>query len=291
MASNKNHKSGVTRPAAPTPPPAPPPQQQATRTMYPGMPGWSRLQQQQQQPPVNTINPANANQTPNQNNTPVQPGALSALTQMTDDQLAQLVNASKNVIMPNHLSDVDDQTQKFVYQAGLNELPQVLDAADFNKFMADNNISQRQLLARSVNPIKFKAMSTQFSYSAQQVADMMMYSRYNYIGGKVGGQRLGAGTYFDQNGGHSTGYGQHTVVAALNPKTTRAISTTRLRSEAQKFAQTHPKFAKAVGGFVSSSQKWTNNNMSIWALAMGYNVITEGSYHNVIDRSALVYRK
>ena len=287
MASNKSRNSGVTRPAAPTPPPAPP--QQATQTRFPGMQGMSVPQQQQ--PQVNTVNPANANQTPDPNNTPVQPGALTALSQMTDDQLAQLVRASKNAIMPNHLSDVDDQTQKFVYQAGLNEKPQVLDAADFNKFLSDNNISQRELLARSVNPIQFTAMNTRFSYTAKQVADMMMYSRYNYIGGKVGGQRLGAGTYFDQNGGHSTGYGQHTAVAALNPKTARIISTTRLRSEAQKFAQTHPKFAKAVGGFVGSTQRWTNNNMSIWALAMGYNVIQEGSYHNVIDRSALVYKK
>jgi hypothetical protein len=238
------------------------------------------------------MNPANANQTPTPQNTPVQPGALTALSQMTDDQLAQLVNASKNAITPNHLSDVDDQTQKFVYQAGLNELPQVMDAAAFNQFLSDNNIDQSQLLARSVNPISFSAMGTNFTYTAQQVADMMMYSRYNYIGGKVGGQKIGAGTYFDQNGGRATGYGQHTTVAALNPATARVINSSQLRSAAQTFARTHPKFARAVGGYVDSGTKWTNNNMSIWALAMGYNVITDGyGYHNVIDRSALVYRK
>ena len=277
MASNKTHNSGVTRPASPAPP-----QQQAT-------PQRNAMPQQQ---PVNTMNPANANQQPTQQNTPVQPGALTALSQMTDDDLAQLVNDSKNVIMPNHLSDVDDPTQKFVYQAGLNELPQVLDTADFNQFLSDNGISQSQLLARSVNPITFTAMATTFNYTAQQVADMMMYSRYNYIGGKVGGQKIGAGTYFDQNGGHSTGYGQHTVVAALNPATARIISSSQLRSAAQAFARTHPKFARAVGGYVDSGRQWTGNNMSIWALAMGYNVITDGyGYHNVIDRSALVYRK
>ena len=36
-----------------------------------------------------------------------------------------------------------------------------------------------------------------------------------------------------------------------------------------------------------------NNNMSVYALAMGYNVIKDSSsgYHNVIDRKALVYKK
>lgn len=279
MASNKTRNSGVTRPATPAPP-----QGQATPQSNPPP--------IQPQTPVNTMNPANANQTPTPQNTPVQPGALTALSQMTDDQLAQLVNASKNAITPNHLSDVDDQTQKFVYQAGLNELPQVMDAAAFNQFLSDNNIDQSQLLARSVNPISFSAMGTNFTYTAQQVADMMMYSRYNYIGGKVGGQKIGAGTYFDQNGGRATGYGQHTTVAALNPATARVINSSQLRSAAQTFARTHPKFARAVGGYVDSGTKWTNNNMSIWALAMGYNVITDGyGYHNVIDRSALVYRK
>lgn len=41
------------------------------------------------------------------------------------------------------------------------------------------------------------------------------------------------------------------------------------------------------------STTFHNNNMSIYALAMGYNVIKDSSsgYHNVIDRSALVYKR
>ena len=90
MASNKSHGSGVTRPASPVPP-----QVQATP---------QRNAMPQPQIPVNTMNPANANQTPNDQNTPLQPGAVTALTQMTDDELASLVNASKTAIMPNHLA-------------------------------------------------------------------------------------------------------------------------------------------------------------------------------------------
>lgn len=283
MASNKTHNSGVTRPATPASP-----QRQATPQSNPPP--------LQPQTPVNTMNPANANQTPNDQNTPVQPGALTNLSQMSDDDLAQLVNDSKNAIMPNHLADADDPTQKFVYQAGLNALPQVLDSASFQQFMQDNNISQAQVLARSVNPIQFNAMGVNFSYSAQNVADMMMYSKFNYIGGKHGGQAYGAGTYFAQTGGANTGYGGLTVNAVLNPATARVISDTQLARQAAAFAKTHPKFARAVGGYVSSGSKFRGNNMSIWALAMGYNVIYDGTnnsstYYNVIDRSALVYRK
>jgi len=242
------------------------------------------------------MNPANANQTPNGQNTPLQPGGVTSLTQMTDDDLADLVNASKSAIMPNHLADADDPTQKFVYQAGMNSLPQVLDATSFQQFMADNNIQQRQILARSVDPIQFQAMGVNFTYTAQNVADMMMYSKFNYIGGKHGGQAYGAGTYFAQTGGANTGYGGLTVNAVLDPSKARVISDTQLAQKARAFAQTHPKFAKAVGGYVSSGSKFKGNNMSIWALAMGYNVIYDGTnnsstYYNVIDRSALVYRK
>lgn len=279
MASNKTRSSGVTRPASTMPPQSPATQQGP-----------------QSQPPVNTMNPANANQTPNNQNTPLQPGGVTSLTQMTDDDLADLVNASKSAIMPNHLADADDPTQKFVYQAGMNSLPQVLDAASFQQFMADNNIQQRQILARSVDPIQFQAMGVNFSYTAQNVADMMMYSKFNYIGGKHGGQAYGAGTYFAQTGGANTGYGGLTVNAVLDPSKARVISDAQLAQKARAFAQTHPKFAKAVGGYVSSSSRFKGNNMSIWALAMGYNVIYDGTnnsstYYNVIDRSALVYRK
>ena len=140
-------------------------------------------------------------------------------------------------------------------------------------------------------PMTSVSISASFSLSLS-LSDMMKYSRLNYIGGKVNGQAYGAGTYFDRNGGVNTGYGSTTVVAVLNPKTAKTIDVTTLRSRARAFAASHPKFARAAGAF---NTRFNNNNMSIYALAMGYNVITDSktnpSYHNVIDRSALVYRK
>ena len=209
---------------------------------------------------------------------------LAQIASMTDDQLAQAVIDSRSVDMPNFLNDVPDQTQKFVYQVGLNGAPTVMDQQAFNQFMSDNNIPRSQIMSRSVNG--------NGPYSANNIADMFKYSEMNYIGGKVGGQMSGAGTYFDMNGGGSTGYGRGaTINAVLNPATARVIDYHALQRQASSFARSHPKFAAAVGTFRNGG----NSNASIYALAMGYNVISGGpvssTYRNIIDRSAVVVLK
>lgn len=234
---------------------------------------------------------SNTNQNNNDDGTPVVKGALTGLTQMTDDQLAQLFNASKNVDMPNHLSDADDMTQKFVYAVGLNEKPQVLDTAQFNKYLKDNNISRSDILARTTNSANYNVNGTNIKLTPDQTLQLIKDGSLNYIGGKHGGQLYGAGTYFDRNGGKPTGYGgsnSATMLAVLS-KNAKPISKSQLQAQTQTWVQSHPKFAKAVGSF-------SNKNASIYALAQGYNVITDGSgrnasYHNVIDRSAIVVRK
>lgn len=245
-------------------------------------------QNQPTQPQPNSI----AQQVPDDNNTPVVPDALANFSSMTDAQLAQVFLDSQKTAMPNNLDDVSDITQKFVFHNGLNDKPEVMDSAAFNQFMSDNNISQSQVLSRSINggALKTSAGGSR-NLSPQDVADMMMYSRLNYIGGKLGGQAYGAGTYFDMNGGGNTGYASgKTVHAVLNPKTAKVITDSSLRQKAQAFDKAHPQFAKATGGYSTS---FYNNNMSVYALVLGYNVIKEsgGSYHNIIDRKALVYQK
>lgn len=224
-----------------------------------------------------------ANQAPSPANTPVVPDAIGRLSQMSDDQLAQLVVNSRSVDMPNHLSDVDDATQKFVYAAGLNEKPQVLDTAAFNQYMAQNNIPQSQVLARSVNGANYTVNGTTIRLQPSQVTAMIKDGSLNYIGGKYGGQVHGAGTYFDMNGGRPTGYGGGATALAVLSKNARVVNESRLPAMAQTFAQNNPKFARAVG-------RYSNRTESIYALAMGYNVIRAGSYHNVLDRAALVMR-
>ena len=250
-----------------------------------------RLTPQQQPPQVQPLQPPQPQPdlTPSSDlQTATQATAtLAQIASMTDDQLAQAVIDSRSVDMPNFLNDIPDQTQKFVYQVGLNGAPQVMDQQQLDQFLQQNNIPRSQIMSRSV--------SGNGPYSAQQITDMFRYSELTYIGGKQGGQASGAGTYFDMNGGGNTGYGygrtSATMQAVYNPATARVIDFHRLRSQARSFAASHPKFAAAVGSFRAGG----NGNASIYALAMGYNAISGGpvssTYQNIIDRSAVVVLK
>ena len=239
--------------------------------------------------------PGVQNQPPTPQNTPVAPtgNIISQIQGMNDAQLAQLYTDSQKVSLPNHLNDASDVTQKFVFSIGMNDKPMVLDPASFQQFMSDNGIPQSQILSRSVNGgVLTSSAGNRTQLTSKDVIDMMLYSRLNYIGGKHGGQAYGAGTYLDMNGGGRTGYGNNTVSAVLNPATARVISDTQLSRMARAFDRSHPQFARATGGY-NSSYSGGRNNMSVYAIVLGYNVISDGagSYHNVIDRSALVYRQ
>lgn len=228
------------------------------------------------------------NQVPDANNTPAIPDVTGTLANMTDDQLAALMNQSKTIDMPNHLNDAVDATQKFVYASGANGMPTVLDDTQFSQFMKANNISQSDVMARSVGGADYTINNVHVHLSPDQITQMMKYSQLNYVGGKHGGNVYGSGTYFDKNGGRNTGYANGaTAIAVLNPKTAHVISKNTLQNQIPAWATKHPKFVAAVG------RKVTSDNISIYALAMGYNVIRSdyNDYHNVIDRSALVYRQ
>lgn len=262
-----------------------------------GRGGASILTRSRQQPQPRIIRATQAqpqqagpiqNQVPDDNNTPVTPDPLSQLQGMDDSQLAQLYRQSQRAQMPNHLDDVNDKTQKFIFTIGMNDRPTVVDSAGFTQFMQQNNIPQSQVLARSINSGKLTTTAgDKTSLSAQDVADMIKFSRLNYIGGKLGGQMYGAGTYFDMNGGSNTGYGGLTMRAVLNPATAHVITERQLRTQAAAFDRSHPLFRAATGGY---NENYHNNNMSIYATVLGYNVIKDstGSYHNIIDRKALV---
>lgn len=230
------------------------------------------------------------NQAPSSANTGVIDDILDNITNLDDDSLAKLYTDSQKINLPNHLNDARDVTQHFVYAIGMNGKPTILDNASFNKFMSDNNIPRSEILSRSVNGGTLTTSAgNSVKLTPQDVVDMMQKSAMNYVGGKHGGQAYGAGTYFDMNGGANTGYGGTTVNAVLNPQTARVISDSKLGAMARAFDKAHPKFAKATGGY---NTRFNNNNKSIYAIVMGYNVIaSNGGYHNVIDRTALVYRQ
>ena len=281
---------------APTPAPAPAPAPTATPAPRRSRPITSSAPTPAAAPapapaptPAPAANPVN-NSVPTAANTPVTPNAAAQFKKMSDAQLAQFYKQSQSVSMPNHLNDVHDVTQKFIFAAGMNSKPMVLDSTSFNQFLKQNGISRSEILSRSFNSGQLKTSAGgSTTLTPKDIADMLKYSRLNYIGGKIGGQAIGAGTYLDMNGGSRTGYGGYTVNAVLNPKTAKVISPSQLRAKARAFDRSHPQFARATGGY---NENFYNNNMSIYATILGYNVIgSKGGYHNVIDRVALVYEQ
>lgn len=224
----------------------------------------------------------------------------SKFAKMSDDQLARAVTSSKNVDMPDHIADVRNFTQQFVYENQLNSKPTVLDSKAFDSYIKTNNISDSQVLAREVDPISFTTRNNvKINYTSQDVADIFKAGDINYIGGKRGGSLYGYGSYFANVGiNGSTGYGssRKAVVRAVLSKDARCIKRDDINSEWSSFVSKRPKLKNAVSGAISN----IGDDYSVKALLMGYNVITSDTpargkyamdtYFNVLDRSAVVCR-
>ena len=227
------------------------------------------------------------------NAAPINNDALTALTDMTDAELASFYLQSQRVDLPNHLADRADPTQKFVYALGLNDKPDVRVGAAFDQYLADNGIPRSQVLVRGVSANSVTVNGVTLKLTAQQILNQTLYGQYNFIGGRYGGSAYGYGTYMAMVGaGNSSGYGNTRLEAVLSPNA-RVVGELNLYNQAHSFAKTHPQFAKAVGSI-------STTNSSIYALAMGYNVVVEGGthaprggsgdYYVIIDRKALVAR-
>lgn len=217
--------------------------------------------------------------------------SLAQIAQMDDTELLSLMQASRGVDMPNHLKDSPSFVQEFVYNAGLNDLPEVYDAQGFKQFLQDNNIKSADIMARVVGANAYTTTAgTRRKLSALQIHQMLATDPYNYIGGKKGGQALGAGAYFETNGGKNTGYGSGQTAqmnAVLNPKTARPINmySQQWATGWNRWSATHPQSAHFINRLNHGDK------LSMQALVQGYNVITDGTghgtYNNIIIRNAM----
>lgn len=246
-----------------------------------------------QQPNTQPTNPAQAS---NWVPTGVLNYSLSQLATLNDAQALKVLQAADGIDMPNHLADAPDATQELVFALGLNAPPTVMDSTQFSTFMKQNNIPQSQVMSRMVGGGRYNTTAgSQRQLTQKQIAQMWIADPYNYIGGKHGGQALGAGAYFDMNGGKNTGYGGGNATmytGVLNPKTAKVISTTQLARKASTWASSHPQADRKIRQMARKGPGWGNKTLSLLALMMGYNVITDGSgYYNVIDRSAMVIKQ
>ena len=126
---------------------------------------------------------------------------------MTDDEKADFIDANIKQGVPAHLAQND--FQKFVYNSGLNEKPDVVDDATLDKMTGTE-------LFRTVNNVY--DVKNDISYNADQIAKQVMSGRVTRVS-ENGGSAYGRGIYFANSYAESTGmYGNTTGNAFIGKK-------------------------------------------------------------------------
>jgi hypothetical protein len=200
---------------------------------------------------------------------------------MTDDEKADFISASIKNDVPDHLAKND--FQRFVYNSGLNEKPDVVDDATLDKmtgteiFRTVNNVYDRQ---------------NDISYTGDQIAKQVMAGRVTRVSDN-GGSVYGRGIYFADDYSSSASYGS---TRGDSKKT--AVMRGKLNNNA-KVVNYHTA-SQGVSREIASGSKLgrvlkradSDSRVSIYAMAKGYNVISSGhGYLNVLNRNAITMSK
>ena len=200
---------------------------------------------------------------------------------MSDDDKADVISNAVNQGVPDHLSQSD--FQKFIYNSGLNDKPDVVDDATLDSMNGTE-------LWRTVNNVYDR--QNDISYSADQIAKQIMAGRITRTSDN-GGSVYGRGIYFADNKSDSTLYGN----TRGNVKKTAQVRC-KLNSNAKTI-----NYYSAISGASSEVTKGTKlgkalkncdreSQASIYAMAKGYNVITSGhGYYNILNRNAVTMSK
>ena len=200
---------------------------------------------------------------------------------MDDDSKADVISNAVKQGVPDHLSQTD--FQKFIYNSGLNDKPDVVDDATLNKmngtelFRTVNNVYDRQ---------------NDISYSADQIAKQVMAGRVTRTSDN-GGSVYGRGIYFADNQRESSYYGNTRgnvkktaqIRCKLNGNA-KVINYNKASSGASQAIAKPTQFGRALAKCDRASQA------SIYAMAKGYNVLTSGhGYYNILNRNAVTMSK
>lgn len=200
---------------------------------------------------------------------------------MNDDDKADVISNAISQGVPAHLSQSD--FQKFVYNSGLNDKPDVVDDSTLNSmngtelFRTVNNVYDRQ---------------NDISYTAEQIAKQVMAGRVTRTSDN-GGSAYGRGIYFADSQRESSYYGN----TSGNVQKTAQIRC-KLNNNANVIS--HSKATQGVNAEIRSGSKLGkvlrkcdyDSQASIYAMAKGYNVITSGhGYYNVLNRNAVTMSK
>ena len=196
---------------------------------------------------------------------------------MTDDEKADFISANIKQGVPAHLAQND--FQKFIYNSGLNEKPDVVSDATLDTMTGTE-------IFRTVNNVYDS--KNDISYTADQIAKQVAAGRVTRVSDN-GGSVYGRGIYFASGYSSSTSYGN----SSGNVKKT-AVIRGKLNSNAKVID-----YSSANKGALSEISKGTklgkvlskcdrDSRSSIYAMSKGYNVISSGhGYLNVLNRNAI----
>ena len=196
---------------------------------------------------------------------------------MSDDDKADFISSNIKQGVPAHLAQND--FQRFVYNSGLNEKPDVVDDATLNTMSGTE-------IFRTVNNVYDR--KNDISYNADQIAKQVMAGRVTRVSDN-GGSVYGRGIYFASDYGRSTSYGNTTgnvkktaVVRGKLNNNAKVINYNTARSGASSEMKSGSKLGKVLRKCDTDSQ------VSIYAMSKGYNVISNGyDYLNVLNRNAI----
>ena len=200
-----------------------------------------------------------------------------AFMAMSDDDKADFIGANIKGGVPAHLAQND--FQRFVYNSGLNEKPNVVSDATLDTMTGTE-------IFRTVNSVYDS--KNDVSYNADQIAKQVMAGRVTRVSDN-GGSVYGRGIYFANSYNSSTGYGNSSgnvkktaVMRGKLNNNAKVINYNTASQGAMKEMSSGSKLGKVLRKCDGDSR------VSIYAMSKGYNVISSGhGYLNVLNRNAI----
>lgn len=203
-----------------------------------------------------------------------------AFMAMSDDEKAHFIAKAIRNDVPAHLAQND--FQRFIYNSGLNDKPDVVDDATLDKMTGTE-------LFRTVNSVYDS--DNDISYNANQIAKQVMSGKVTRVSDN-GGSAYGRGIYFADDYGESTGYYGKTTGDVKKTAVMRAKFNSNAKvitdSIASRGVQTEISKGTKLGKILARVDY--HSQASIYAMARGYNVIDAHNgtgYFVILNRNAI----
>lgn len=196
---------------------------------------------------------------------------------MTDDEKADVISASIKQGVPDHLAD--NSFQRFIYNSGLNEKPDVVSDATLDTMTGTE-------IFRTVNSVYNRQKD--LSYTGEQIAKQVSSARYTRVSDD-GGSVYGRGIYFADSYSGSTSYGntrgdvkKTAVMRGKLNNNAKIINHSTASQGASREIASGSKLGKVL------SRCDHDSRASVYAMSKGFNVITSGhGYFNILNRNAI----